>query len=82
MSRPSYTARLAYKEVAGHQIHLEVWLPADATGPVPAVAFLHGGGELAPRLLNVLALADLLLHSQDSSTAPPEMLRTSTYLLP
>ncbi|GAA6038840.1 hypothetical protein JCM8097_002922 [Rhodosporidiobolus ruineniae] len=48
-ARPAYTARLPFKEVDGHQVHLEVWLPSEeqrkgGQGPVPVVAWLHGGG--------------------------------------
>jgi hypothetical protein len=62
-TRPSYTARLPFKDVAGHQIHLEVWLPTSeqrkgSSGRVPVVVWLHGGGvysfllplQLPPRL--------------------------------
>ncbi|BGP20255.1 hypothetical protein JCM10213_003064 [Rhodosporidiobolus nylandii] len=48
-SRPNYTARLPFKEVNGHKVHLEVWLPEEGQrkeggGPVPVVAWVHGGG--------------------------------------
>ncbi|GAA5830088.1 hypothetical protein JCM11251_006869 [Rhodosporidiobolus azoricus] len=48
-SRPAYTARLPFKEVDGHQVHLEVWLPSEeqchgTSEPVPVVTWIHGGG--------------------------------------
>ncbi|GAA6013416.1 hypothetical protein JCM10207_008836 [Rhodosporidiobolus poonsookiae] len=48
MTRPPYTARLAFKEVNGHAVHLEVWLPSaeqrkGSEGPVPVVVWCHGG---------------------------------------
>ncbi|GAA6059885.1 hypothetical protein JCM10212_005268 [Sporobolomyces blumeae] len=52
--RPAYTARLPYKTVGDHTIHLEVWLPTDeqvrsaATNEsgrgIPVMVWLHGGG--------------------------------------
>ncbi|GAA5973917.1 hypothetical protein JCM11641_001219 [Rhodosporidiobolus odoratus] len=45
MPRPAYTARLPFKTVAGHDVHLEVWLPQAKEGEkVPVVVWLHGGG--------------------------------------
>ncbi|GAA5897859.1 hypothetical protein JCM6882_005097 [Rhodosporidiobolus microsporus] len=48
-ARPAYTARLSFKEIDGHKVHLEVWLPSEeqrkgASGPVPVVTWIHGGG--------------------------------------
>lgn len=45
-ARPSYDARLPYATVSGHEIHLEVYLPKDKQGPVPVLAWFHGGGGL------------------------------------
>ena len=46
MSIPACTKRLVFKEVDGHSIHLEVWLPeTPAAGPAPAYIWIHGGGK-------------------------------------
>ncbi|KAI5475834.1 peptidase S9, prolyl oligopeptidase [Pseudohyphozyma bogoriensis] len=42
--KPPATARVPFKEVEGHTIYLEVWLPQTVTHPVPAVVWVHGGG--------------------------------------
>ncbi|GAA5908364.1 hypothetical protein JCM5296_001292 [Sporobolomyces johnsonii] len=52
--KPPYTARLPFKTIDSHTVHLEVWLPSEeqikaaGTGGegrgVPVVVWLHGGG--------------------------------------
>ena len=61
-SRPTPTkADVAYASTSSSQV-LDLWLPPNASGPVPLVIFIHGGafkgGDKAMEACNVQALLD------------------------
>lgn len=81
MPLPAHTARIPYKTINGHEIHLEAWLPETASAPVPVLAWIHGGGRpLQPPSSPNLQPTNIppILLEQASSTEQQEIVVNQT----